>query len=300
MKLLLKLAILLPLSLAHAMSGAPSQTEAALENVGGAKRIVAAEPRPRSCVDPNDTFTDYDKFVAKERDIPATYYLMSYSWSPRYCRGDNRKRAPGERDYLQCGSGRSFGYILHGLWPQGADNRRPRACEGNVPAIERSILENYLCMTPSLWLLQHEYENHGTCMHDEALEEPRVYFDLAMKLDGEMTLPTAELKGDAAGKRWWRDHNAHLVEGSYFFDSGKKEWRFCYSKQFESMVCPTGGGGEAIACDGVKGNVSKKGKKYYFTKGHPAYGKVKIHPHRGERCFDTIRDARTAGWVEAP
>jgi hypothetical protein len=45
------------------------------------------------------------------------YYVLSLSWSPQYCAGSN-----GRNDSKQCGTGRRFGFVVHGLWP---NNNRP-------------------------------------------------------------------------------------------------------------------------------------------------------------------------------
>ena len=41
------------------------------------------------------------------------YYALSLSWSPTYC-GSNA----GQNDPQQCGPGRAYAFVVHGLWPQ--------------------------------------------------------------------------------------------------------------------------------------------------------------------------------------
>ncbi|MCB2263448.1 MAG: hypothetical protein LGR52_11045 [Candidatus Thiosymbion ectosymbiont of Robbea hypermnestra] len=304
MNSLFALIILLQASFVHAFSGAPSAIGANTPPVKTSMSTPVAALNNQNCVDLKDTFSKYDDHVKKGADIPATYYLMSYSWAPNYCAKEKYGKEPGERDYLQCGSSRNFGYILHGLWPQGVNNSRPRACEGNVEKIDRAILEKYLCMTPSIWLLQHEYEYHGTCMHDEALEDPQTFFDIAMELHSQMSLPGEELQDSPEDRKWWLDNNDHLFDDAFYYASNGKEWRFCYDIDFKPMPCPPGSGGSRamppIDCNDIKGNVNKKGKKYYFTQDHPGYAQVKIHQHKGERCFSSVQKAEDAGWVKAP
>ena len=57
--------------------------------------------------------------------LPVTGYSLSLSWSPEYCRGKEERSG----DAMQC-SGRSgrFGFVLHGLWPEGANGRWPQWC----------------------------------------------------------------------------------------------------------------------------------------------------------------------------
>ena len=50
---------------------------------------------------------------------PVTGYTLALSWSPEFC----RTRKDSRRDKTQCsGDDGSFGFILHGLWP---DTRGP-------------------------------------------------------------------------------------------------------------------------------------------------------------------------------
>ncbi len=197
-----------------------------------------------SCKDSQDTYSSYDNTVSVNqiKNIPSEYYVLSYSWAPRHCsKVPGKRKMPGKKDYLQCGSSMRFGYILHGLWPQGAINKPgiyPRACEGDQPKISRKILEKYLCMTPSVWLLQHEYEYHGTCMHDEALESPEIYFSIAMDLHSQLKLPEKELQYSKESIDWFVMNNPHLSEESIQYYHRGKEWQFCYDNNFNVMPCP--------------------------------------------------------------
>ncbi|MGB1238123.1 MAG: ribonuclease T2 family protein, partial [Pseudomonadales bacterium] len=216
----------------------------------------------------------------------------------------NESVQPGQRNYLQCASGKDFGYILHGLWPQGEIGSRnyPRACLGDQPKIPAEQLEKYLCMTPSKALLQHEYEYHGTCMPTAQLRTPQGYFNKAQQLHRQLNLPQEPLQNRTSSYRWWYENNPHLVPGSVKYAAKSREWRLCYDSHFKSMACdvvePQGKG--AIKECHIKGNISRSGKKYYFTAGHRNYPKVKIDLSRGERCFDSERQARSAGWQRAP
>lgn len=265
-----------------------------------------------SCGDPRDTFDKYNEAVSdrQRNDIASEYYVMSYSWAPDHCRGvERRSKQPGGRDYLQCGSGRNFGYVLHGLWPQGSrakPGQYPRACEGDQPRIDRKLLEKYLCMSPSVWLLQHEYEYHGTCMHDEALEDPKTYFDTALRLHQQLRLPDRQLPDTAESRRWLLANNPHLKPDSIQYYAKGREWQFCYDNSFAPTACPGAArtaapAAQADAACRIKGNVSRRaGARLYFTPEHPDYAQVKIDPADGERCFASEDEARAAGWKKAP
>lgn len=98
--------------------------------------------------------------LGPRNDLPIGGYRLALSWSPEYCR--NRG---GEDDRLQCGPaaiGR-FGFVLHGLWPQGKGSRWPQYCRAVSPVPEPVVRET-LCISPSVRLIQHEWAKHGSCM----------------------------------------------------------------------------------------------------------------------------------------
>ncbi|MEM6405524.1 MAG: hypothetical protein AAF669_02855 [Pseudomonadota bacterium] len=268
----------------------------------------------QSCADPADTYSRYDSRVKAHDVKPARseYYVMSYSWAPDHCKKRARaaSKQPGGKDYLQCGSGRKFGYILHGLWPQGTlrnPKNYPRACRGNQPKIPREDLAPFLCMTPSAWLLQHEYEFHGTCMPDAALASPVGYFKQAQALHTQLNLPDRKLADNRASVNWFIRNNPGLKRNMFYYSSG--EWRFCYNADFKPMRCPRAGSAKhktrytphraAKSCR-IKGNIfTRTGDKLYYVPGHRIYHKVRITPKTGERCFKTEAEAIAAGWRKA-
>lgn len=209
---------------------------------------TSASISANECVLEQDSFNDYDDSVKTKsiRNIESEYYVLSYSWSPYHCaKTDQKNKRPGGKDYLQCSSELTFGYILHGLWPQGAlDNPHhyptgyPRACEGDQVKIDRATLEKYLCMTPNIGLLQHEFEYHGTCMHDEALETPKAYFDQALALHSTLTFPNKPMVMSDESLDWFVENNPSLIKEALQYDAYSKEWRICYSNDFEVMACP--------------------------------------------------------------
>ena len=57
------------------------------------------------------------------------YYVLVLSWSPTHCSSD---AGHGRGNDMQCRSGRPFGFVLHGLWPQ-YERGYPQACESDEP-----------------------------------------------------------------------------------------------------------------------------------------------------------------------
>ena len=84
------------------------------------------------------------------------YYLLSLSWSPEYCAG-----SPGGGSSQQCGGGRQFGFVVHGLWPQ-YNRGYPQFCR-NTSRVDDNLVEKLLPIMPSEQLIRHEWKKHGTC-----------------------------------------------------------------------------------------------------------------------------------------
>lgn len=81
------------------------------------------------------------------------YYLLALSWSPTFClaRPEN----------AQC-SGKGYGFVLHGLWPQYAKGGWPQSCAPNARLSSAERARGLtLFVTPAL--LKHEWAKHGTC-----------------------------------------------------------------------------------------------------------------------------------------
>ena len=115
------------------------------------------------------------------RRLPIGSYTLAVSWSPQYCR--TRGRDAGAR--FQCGEGNRFGFVLHGLWPDGRGKDWPQYCRATALLPARVIRRN-LCATPSVQLLQHEWAKHGTCM---AGYDPQRYFARSTALYRALRFP---------------------------------------------------------------------------------------------------------------
>lgn len=85
------------------------------------------------------------------------YYVLSLSWSPQYC-----STPAGERDPLQCGGSRRFGFVAHGLWPQ-YERGWPQFCPSSFPPPTPREIDAMLDIMPSRRLIQHEWSKHGVC-----------------------------------------------------------------------------------------------------------------------------------------
>lgn len=115
-----------------------------------------------------------------QRRLPIGGYTLALSWNPQFCR--TNARDPSAR--FQCASGNRFGFTLHGLWPDGEGRDWPQYC-GAAQLLDRRILAQNLCATPSVQLQQHEWAKHGTCMS----ATPSAYFGTSTRLYGRLRYP---------------------------------------------------------------------------------------------------------------
>ncbi len=168
------------------------------------------------------------------RNIPTTDYTLALSWSPQYCRGSN--------DRLQCGRGARFGFILHGLWPEGAGRDWPQYCKpvGTVPP---EVARASFCATPSVDLQQHEWQKHGSCV----TASPAAYFKAATVLFAGLRFPDMErlsrkrldvMAFTAAFAAANRGMRSDMVRVKLNNGNWLEEVRVCLNRRFRPMTCP--------------------------------------------------------------
>jgi len=115
--------------------------------------------------------------------VPVTGYTLALSWAPEFC----RTRAADAEHRLECsGAMGRFGFVLHGLWPEGA-GRPPQWCR-RVPPPSPALVRQQLCRTPSVELIGHEWAKHGSCM----VREAGTYFKIANILADSIRYPAME------------------------------------------------------------------------------------------------------------
>ena len=148
-----------------------SGTEGRAAAAGPMCHVPAALPIPH---------VERPRHAGEVRRMAIGGYTLALSWTPQYCAGK------GDRGGTQCDRriGR-FGFVLHGLWPEGRNGRSwPQYC---APAtiLPRRILSGHFCMMPSVQLMQHEWAKHGTCM----ARRPEDYFGRARSVYGRIAMP---------------------------------------------------------------------------------------------------------------
>ena len=106
-------------------------------------------------------------------------YTLALSWSPEYCRSNPTEGSE------QCGGPNKFGFILHGLWPEGpSGGAPPRWCRAST-TIDRDVFRAQFCTMPSSRLMAHQWAKHGSC----ATRDPGDYFAASRKLFASVRTP---------------------------------------------------------------------------------------------------------------
>lgn len=173
------------------------------------------------------------------RQVPIAGYTLALSWSPEYC----RTRQNSAADRRQCsGQAGRFGFIVHGLWPEGRGGAWPQWCPNAQPLPPAEARRN-LCMTPSARLLAHEWAKHGACM----VRRPENYFKVTRILWNSLRWPDfdrlsrqegltagAVRRAIAQANPYWEPEHIGLVVN----DRGwLREMRLCYGRDFMPAPC---------------------------------------------------------------
>jgi ribonuclease T2 len=117
-------------------------------------------------------------------DAAFDYYVLVLSWSPTHCSSDQGR---GRDDDLQCRSGRPYGFVLHGLWPQ-HERGYPQDCPTDEPrSVDDGPMQQMLEISPSAQLVEHEWRKHGTCAGLSQAD----YFATAERAFRSVSIPAA-------------------------------------------------------------------------------------------------------------
>ncbi len=168
-------------------------------------------------------------------------YTLALSWSPQFCR--DRGDDPGERG--QCGREARFGFVLHGLWPDGQGRNDPAWCAAVDRPIPADTIRRNFCMTPSANLLQHEWAKHGTCM----TRSPDAYFRSAAILYNVLKWPDMDALSrqrptTGAFAEAFARTNPGVRADAIRIDTTEGGWlrevKICLGKNFRPRRCPAG------------------------------------------------------------
>jgi ribonuclease T2 len=165
------------------------------------------------------------------------FYVLSLSWSPRYCASKG-----GGGDPQQCRAAKPFGFIVHGLWPQNEKGYPQYCATSNEPS--RDEIRSVLDLTPSSGLVRHEWEKHGSCSG----LSPSDYFSAmraaraAVKMPAQFTSAPRPISLSANQiENSFVQANPGLASGGIAVDcyrSKLAEVRICLTKDMQFRECP--------------------------------------------------------------
>lgn len=178
------------------------------------------------------------------RVVPIGGYSLALSWSPEYC----RLRRKDADDRLQCGNAADrFGFVLHGLWPDGRGDLWPQYCRAGGP-VPVAVSRATLCAMPSVQLQQHEWSKHGVC----AFPSAEAYFRASRALFSALRFPDMDALSrsktlHAAGlARAFAARNPRVTPGMLRIDLNRRGWLegvvLCLDTRFRPRICPKGRG----------------------------------------------------------
>lgn len=203
-----------------APAGIPTETESR-EQI-----VVLEEDAPQAQAESTASAASFD------------YYVLALSWSPQHC-----TTPAGRSDRTQCAGPRSFGFIVHGLWPQ-YERGWPQDCGG--PPLKRAILQEAMDMMPSERLVRHQWTKHGTCSGlspDEYFATTRKAFESFQTPAGYGTPTTAINVSPAKYKQAFLSANPALdTRAVAVLCSGRflQELRICLDKNLKPRACGSG------------------------------------------------------------
>lgn len=164
------------------------------------------------------------------------YYVLSLSWSPSFC------EAKGERaPKMQC-AGKSYSFVVHGLWPQ-YDRGYPEYCQIPAPRVPREFVQSMLDIMPSPQLVYRQWDKHGTCSG----LTPKAYLENIRKARAAVRIPAEfielnEVRMVAPGElaAAFLKANSGMPAAALVVDCDRKrlrEVRVCLNKDLSFRAC---------------------------------------------------------------
>ena len=179
------------------------------------------------------------------RLLPIGGYTLAVTWSPQDCAVNGGKAEAR----FQCRGENKFGFVLHGLWPDGVGAQWPQYCRA-ASLLPPAVIRRNLCATPSVQLLQHEWAKHGTCM----ATKPERYFARSTALYRRLRFPdmAALSQRPLTASRFataFAAVNPGMTAPMLRVTADRRGWLqevwLCLDKQFRFTRCPAHQGGVA-------------------------------------------------------
>ncbi len=171
------------------------------------------------------------------RILPVDGYTLALTWNPGFC------RQSANRGRFQCNPSNRFGFVLHGLWPDGRGPSWPQFCTAPARIPDAAVRRN-LCAMPSPALQRYQYAKHGTCSG----LGPAAYLDRAAALYAGVRYPDmnalSRRPGLTAGQFATAVARANpgMTPATVRVGAGRDGWLdeiwLCFDTRFRPRACP--------------------------------------------------------------
>ena len=171
------------------------------------------------------------------RVVPVGGYTLALTWNPGFC------RQSANRGRFQCDPANRFGFVLHGLWPDGQGATWPQYC-APAPRIPEGVVRRNLCAMPSPALQRYQYAKHGSCSG----LPPATYFELARESYAAIRYPDMDAlsrrPGLTAGQLATAVARANpgMTPAMLRVQAGRDRWLdeiwVCLDTRFHPRACP--------------------------------------------------------------
>lgn len=165
------------------------------------------------------------------------FYVLALSWSPSYCEAEG-----AGANQQQCGSGRPYAFVVHGLWPQ-FERGYPVDCKTDVERVPQDLAKTLYDIMPSSGLIGNEWRRHGSCT---GLDQ-QAYFATVRAARARVVIPDAYRRLESgrtvsAGEveRAFIDANPGLPSDAISVSCDRRlmrEVRICMTREFGFRGC---------------------------------------------------------------
>jgi ribonuclease T2 len=166
------------------------------------------------------------------------FYVLALSWSPSYCEAEGTGASP-----QQCGSGRRYAFIVHGLWPQ-FERGYPVDCKTDSERVPADLAQTLYDIMPSLGLIGHEWRRHGSCTGLDQQD----FFATLRAARARLVIPemfqrpsTYQTVSASEVERAFQDANPGLAPEAVSVSCDKRllqEVRVCMTRELGFRACP--------------------------------------------------------------
>jgi len=167
------------------------------------------------------------------------FYVLALSWSPSYCAAEGAKA-----NRQQCDSGRPYGFVVHGLWPQ-YERGYPQDCDTSQPRdVPYAVARQLSDIMPSIGLVTYQWRKHGAC---SGLSQ-KDYFAVMRAAVGRISIPSAYRQPTSRPavdprvvERAFLSANTGLPEDGIALTCDRdylREVRICLTKDLGFRSCP--------------------------------------------------------------